>query len=291
MGPTFLGHKPHAVEAARLSSTTYALDYYPDYMNMNRSHVLGGALGAFTILAVFTACGGGGGGGSSPVPTGAPSASAAPTATPTSPVSSGQMITTSQGGVDGQPNMFTPNEGDTATGGAGSPIDGITCDPTMSNNYHVHIFLGVYYNGQLMALPEAIGMENPGAASAGFVDSATCFYHIHTHDATDLVHVEDPDPSNVPITGTLYTLQQVLDVWGVTTDANHFGPFTGPVEVFTSGQVYRGDQNNQVTPASDLTYWGQNAATVPLYSHEVIVVEVGPTYPTSLPDISFYLEY
>ena len=188
--------------------------------------------------------------------------------------------------------MFTPNEGDTATGGQGSPVDtSITCDPTMSNNYHVHVFLGVYYNGQLMALPAAIGMENPGAASAGFINSATCFYHIHTHDSSDIVHVEDPDPNNVPMTGTMYTLQNVLDVWGVTTDANHFGPFTGPVEVFTSGQIYRGDQNNQVTPASDLTYWGTNAATVPLYSHEVVIVEVGPTFPTSLPDISFYLEY
>jgi len=213
------------------------------------------------------------------------------TATPTAPSASSQTITTAQGAVDGQPNMFTPTEGDTATGGQGSPVDGITCDPTMSNNYHVHIFLGVYYNGQLMALPTAIGMENPGAASAGFVDSATCFYHIHTHDSSGIVHVEDPNPNNIPITGTMYTLQNVLDVWGITTDANHFGPFTGPVEVFTSGQVYRGDQNNQVTPATDLTYWGQNAATVPLYSHEVIYVEVGPTYPTTLPNVSFYLEY
>ncbi|HEX8806838.1 MAG TPA: hypothetical protein VF741_07805 [Candidatus Aquilonibacter sp.] len=261
---------------------------------MNRSHILGGALGALIILAVATACGGGGGGGSSPLPTGNPSASTAPTtsaATPSPPVSSGQTIATHQGDVDGTPNMFTPTEGDTSTGGAGAAIDGITCDPTMSNNYHIHVFLAVYVNGTLMALPTAIGMENPGAASAGFVNSATCFYHIHTHDSTDLIHVEDPDPSGTPITETLHTLQHVLDIWGITTDANHFGPFTGSVEVFTSGQVYRGDQNNQVTPASDLTYWGTNAATVPLYSHEYIVVEVGPTYPTSLPDISFYLEY
>jgi hypothetical protein len=262
---------------------------------MNRSHILGAALGGLTILAIATACGGGGGGSGSsgPLPTGAPSAtsSAAPAATPTPVVASAQTIVTAQGGVDGTPDMFTPNEGDTSTGGAGAAIDGITCDPTMSNNYHIHVFLAVYANGQLMALPTAIGMENPGAAVSGFVNTATCFYHIHTHDSTDLVHVEDPDPNNIPITGTLYTVQQVLDIWGITTDANHFGPFTGPVEVFTSGQVYRGDQNNQITPASDLTYWGTNAATVPLYSHEYIVVEIGPTYPTSLPNVQFYLEY
>lgn len=187
--------------------------------------------------------------------------------------------------------MFSPSEGDTATGGQGSPVDGITCDPTMSNNYHIHVFLGVYYNGQLMALPTAVGMQNFGPASSGFVDTASCFYHIHTHDSSGIVHVEDPNPNNIPVTGTMYTLQNVFDVWGITTDANHFGPFTGPVEVFTSGQVSRGDENNGVIPATDLTYWGQNANTVPLYSHEVIYVEIGPTYPTTLPNVSFYLEY
>ncbi|MGB6985831.1 MAG: hypothetical protein WBD74_07680 [Candidatus Aquilonibacter sp.] len=273
---------------------------------MNRSHVLGGALGAVIVLGVFTACGGGGGGGSSPIPTNAPSgaptsapsgaptssASAAPTATPTSPGASTQTITTGQGVVDGEPNMFTPTEGDTPSGGQGpSPVDGISCAPTMSNNYHVHIFLGVYVNGQEMALPIAIGMENPGAPSAGFINTATCFYYIHTHDSSGIVHIEDPNPNNVPMTGTIFTLQNVLDVWGVTTDAKHFGPFTGPVEVFTSGQVYRGDQNNQLVPSTDLTYWGSNANTIPLYSHEVIYIEVGPTYPTTLPNVSFYLEY
>jgi hypothetical protein len=272
-------------------------------MSMNRTHVLGGALSALILVAVFAGCGGGGGG-SSPIPTGNPSsgpsggpsatasASAAPTATPTPAVPSGQVIVTSQGGVEGQPNMFTPAEGDTANGGQGpNTIDGIPCQPQMSNNYHIHIYLAVFVNGQQMALPIAIGMENPGAPSAGFIDTATCFYFIHTHDSTGIVHVEDTSPVESPPTGTIFTLQNVLDVWGITSDANHFGPFSGPVEVFTSGQVYRGDQNNQITPASDLTYWGQNVNTVPLYSHEYIVVEVGPTYPTSLPDVQFYLEY
>ncbi|HTV93877.1 MAG TPA: hypothetical protein VMG98_14290 [Verrucomicrobiae bacterium] len=254
------------------------------------------ALGAAVVLAALVACGGGGGG-ASPVPgsgtTPLPPSSqpTAASATPTPPVASGQTTQTSQGSVSGEPNMFTPNEGDTASGGQGSPVDGITCDPTMSNNYHIHVFLGVYVNGTQMALPIAIGMQNPGAASDGFIDTASCFYHIHTHDSSGLVHVEDPNPNNIPITGTMYTLQNVLDVWGITASANNFGQFSGPVEVFTSGQVFRGDDaNSGVVPATDLTYWGSNPNTVPLYSHEYIVVEVGPTYPTSLPGVFFYIE-
>lgn len=185
--------------------------------------------------------------------------------------------------------MWTPNEGDTASGGQGAnTIDNtITCQPTMSNNYHIHIFLGVYVNGQLMALPMAIGMENPGAPSSGFINTATCFYFIHTHDSSGIVHVEDPNPNNLAVTASMYTLQDVLDVWGITASANNFGQFTGPVRVFTSGQTYDGQNTN--VPATSLTYWGNNPATVPLYSHEVIYVEVGPTWPTTLPNVVFYL--
>jgi hypothetical protein len=185
--------------------------------------------------------------------------------------------------------MWTPNEGDTSSGANGSnTIDNsITCQPTMSNNYHIHIFLGVYVNGQLMALPMAIGMFNPGAPSSGFINTATCFYFIHTHDSSDIVHVEDPSPVQNPPTSTIFTLQNVLDVWGITASANNFGQFSGPVRVFTSGQVYDGQNTN--VPATSLTYWGNNPATVPLYSHEVIYVEVGPTYPTTLPNVVFYL--
>jgi hypothetical protein len=161
----------------------------------------------------------------------------------------------------------------------------------MSNNYHIHIYLGVYVNGTQMALPIALGMDNPGAASDGFINSASCFYYIHTHDSSGIVHVEDPNPNDIPVTGTMFTLQNVLDVWGITAGPNNFGPFTGPVRVFTSGQVYRGNTSNHTTSATDLTYYGNNPSSIPLYSHEVIFVEVGPTYPTTLPNVDFYLQY
>jgi hypothetical protein len=137
----------------------------------------------------------------------------------------------------------------------------------------------------------AIGMDQPGAAVNGFVNSANCFYYTHTHDSSGIVHVEDPNPTNASIKTSLFTLQNILDVWGITADANHFGPFTGPVEVFTSGQLYRGDQNNGAVPASTLSYYGSNPNAVPLYSHEIIYVEVGPTFPSSLPGVAFYTEY
>ncbi|MGH7738031.1 MAG: hypothetical protein ACREMP_09235 [Candidatus Tyrphobacter sp.] len=253
------------------------------------------AAAAAASLSLLVACGGGSSGsGSGPVlPGPAPTA----TASPTPPGSSTQTIDTYAGASFGQTGDFTPTEGDTASGGQGQPVDGVTCDTTMSNNYHVHVYLGLFVNGAQVALPMGLGMENPGPPGSGypsypgFVDAATCFYHIHTHDQSGIVHIEDPDPSGVPMTGTLYTMKTFFDEWGITVNSNQFGPFTGPVRVFTSGQVSRGGSGSTTVPATDLTYWGSDATTVPAYSHEVIFVEVGPTWPTTLPNVDFYLEY
>lgn len=161
----------------------------------------------------------------------------------------------------------------------------------MSNNYHIHVFLGVYDNGTYVAQPYGVGMVNPQSPIDGFVNFATCFYFLHTHDSSGIIHVEDPNPFNIPITQSIYTLKNVLDVWGITADANHFGPFQGPVRVYTSGQVYRGDMNHGVVNASTYTFYSNDANTVPLDSHEVIFVEVGPNFPASLPNVSFYTEF
>ena len=187
--------------------------------------------------------------------------------------------------------MFTPQSGDTASGGSGSPVDGITCDPTMSDNYHIHVYVGIIVGGTHYALPLALGMVNPGHPVSGFVNSATCFYHIHTHDSSGIVHVEDPNPSGAPITATIFTLKNVLDVWGITVDRSHVGQFSGPVLVMTSGQQYRGAQNNGVVPSSTYTFYGGDPNAIPLYSHEVIWLMVGPTYPNSLDGIGFYTQY
>ncbi|MDP9111589.1 MAG: hypothetical protein M3M96_08155, partial [Candidatus Eremiobacteraeota bacterium] len=70
-----------------------------------------------------------------------------------------------------------------------------------------------------------------------------------------------------------------------------FGPFSGPVRVFTSGGVYRGGNPSQTTPATDLTFFGTDANAVPLYSYEVIDVEIGTSYPSTLPNVRFDTQY
>ena len=178
----------------------------------------------------------------------------------------------------------------------GQTVDGITPVPpaTMGayqSQYHIHAYLALFVNGQQVAIPYGLGMVGPGPAINGFVNAATDFYLIHTHDSSGIIHIESPSNGKPNLTASIYTLKDFLDIWGITVNSNQFGPFTGPVEVFTSGAMSRANGNNTIVPASTLTYYGNDPTNVPLYSHEYIVVEVGPTYPTSLPDVNFYLEY
>lgn len=182
--------------------------------------------------------------------------------------------------------MFTPANGDTASGGNSQTVDGVPCLSSMPSSYHVHPLLALYVNGSQVAIPYALGMYQPGAPSGGFVNTATCFYYLHTHDSSGIIHVEDP--SATPISQSIYTLKTFLDIWGITAGPNNFGPFNGPVEVFTSGAM---EQPGLTVNASQLSYAGNDPNVVPLYSHEYIVVEVGPTYPASLPNVQFYEQH
>lgn len=226
---------------------------------------------AAALASVFLAACGGGGGGSSPV-------------TPPGVGNGGggadlpQNIVASSGAVNGLDNTFTPNDGDASGGGNGQTIDGIPCLPSMDEaHYHVHIFLGILNNGTLTALPDGTGMKNPGPDSGGVVTTASCFYYLHTHDASGVVHIEDP--STASRTTSLHTLGQYLDIWGHS--------FSG-ARIYTSGSVYRG-QGAQTIANSAYQLYSGDPRSIPLYAHEVIWVEWGSPQPSAsqLPPVHF----
>lgn len=201
--------------------------------------------------------------------------------------------------------MFSPPTGDTANGGhgpIGNMIDGIPCQVEMSNNYHIHIFLGVVVNGQQYALPVGTGTDAPRIDANGDSPSAnSCFYYTHTHDATDVVHVEsynggvsEPEPKD-----SKFTLGNYFDIWGIKLSYNGwnqvgtFGQFSGPMQVVTSGQVFRGvlGGGNSTVPESDLTPYLQDPNQIALYSHEVIWIMIGPQFPSTLPSVHFFEQF
>jgi hypothetical protein len=194
-------------------------------------------------------------------------------------------------------DMFTPTFGNTMSGGQGQTVDGnLPCRLTMfdmgSTVYHVHAYLGVFVNGVQYALPWGVGMYKPNQPISGFVNTASCYYYTHIHDSSGIIHVEDPNTNHQANTVSLHTLKDLVDVWGVTVNANQFGQFHGPVRVYTSGQVFRGGGGANLTvPATDLSLYNADPNTIALFSHEVIFILVGPKFPTSLPNVKFYIEF
>jgi len=171
-------------------------------------------LSSAALMLLLAACGGGGGGVNVNPPGGGGGPTPPPGPTPTPPPISVSGTIHSGDTVDnGTHNKFTPPTGDTPTGGNGpanSTIDGIPCAVSMSNNNHIHAHIGFMVNGVQWSTPEAIGMFQPIGVPSNFVNFATCFYYIHTHDWSGNLHIESPDVN------ATYTLGNFLDIWGMT---------------------------------------------------------------------------
>ena len=194
------------------------------------------------------------------------------------------------GEIVGMDNEFRPNDGDTRLGGrGGNVVDKIPCDATeYLNDYHVHMYLGIIYQGKQIAVPDSIGLHKPGAEQNGYITTAGCFYFIHTHDASGMIHVESP--SNLPPSAVVYTLKNILDIWGMKYTATSFGNFKGTLHVFVGNVPALGQTT--VGTYTKFKNAGQ-LGTIPIKSHEAIWIEIGkPTIrATALPPVTFYTEY
>jgi len=123
--------------------------------------------------------------------------------------------------------------GDTPNGGQGQAVGDINCETMAQLAYHIHAHLSLIVNGEQLAIPLGIGTVNPQVQD-DFVTAASCFYWLHTHDASGIVHIE---PSvNEPL-----TLGQFFDIWGQPLTSTSVAGFSGPVTVFVDGAPYTGD--------------------------------------------------
>ncbi len=181
------------------------------------------------------------------------------------------------GQVLGRDDQFTPIDGDAALGGQGLPVDGIPCN-TLGTKYHNHVHLSIYVNGQQFAVPDVIGMKNPGPEVNGFTIKYDCVYELHTHDASGLIHVEAQTPD-------LFNLGQLFDIWGQPLSSSNVAGFSGQV------QIYIASASAPVGPATATNYvaYTGDLRSIPFVPHNAIVVEVGPPFvlPPFIPAIKF----
>jgi hypothetical protein len=200
--------------------------------------------------------------------------------------------TIGSGEIFGADNTFSPNDGDTTRGGQGQTVDNIPCKTTMPNTYHVHAFVGILINGRQLALPDGIGMKNPGsdityAGIPNWTEYATCYYYTHTHDASGVVHIESPQSASQST--NLYTLWNVFDVWGMPLSPTQIGPYTGTVRTYIAQVPLK---TTQIARSYYKLYTG-SPRYIGLHSHTTVWLEIGPTYvaPSALPVLNYYEEY
>jgi hypothetical protein len=200
--------------------------------------------------------------------------------------------TIGSGEIWGSDNVFSPNDGDSSTGGQGQTVDNIPCATSMPNAYHVHAFVAMLVNGRQVALPDGVGMKNPGSdiTYAGFpnwTEYASCYYYIHTHDASGVLHIESPQ--NVSPSTSLYTLGSAFDVWGRALSSTQIGPYAGTVRAYVAQVPLK---TAQILRTDYVQYTG-NPRTIPLHSHTTVWLEIGPAYvaPSQLPVLNYYEEY
>lgn len=211
----------------------------------------------------------------------------APTATPF-PASE----TIGSGEIFGLDNAYSPADGDTSSGGQGQTVDGLPCASTMPSTYHVHAFLGIIINGRQYAMPDGAGMKSPGADGTyqgvpNWTEYASCYYYLHTHDASGVIHIESPQSASQST--SLYTLRNFFDVWGRVISSSQIGPFTGTVTAYVAQVPLK---QSRIT-ASNYTQFTGNPGTIPLKSHTTIWLEIGPKIytPAQLPVLNYYEEY
>jgi hypothetical protein len=141
----------------------------------------------------------------------------------------------------------------------GSRVNGIQCSSSEQTVYHIHAHLAVYVNGARQTIPYGVGI--PGGTAQNYnglqyVGSGSCFYWLHTHDQTGVIHIESPVQK-------LYTLGDFFAILGQPLTAGEVGPAaTGTLTVYVDGKRYAGD------PAS-----------ITLTAHKLIQIDVGKDVP------------
>jgi hypothetical protein len=141
------------------------------------------------------------------------------------------------------------------------PVDGVQCLGSESLAYHIHAHLSLYQDGKPVTLPAYIGI--PVASN---IPGGSCFYWLHVHDTTGVVHVESPTTQN-------YTLGQFLNVWQRTAQLDAQGGAASPVsDAFVRSL-------RAASPGDVHVYVGDQAvsdyASIALTPHELITIEIG----------------
>ncbi len=133
------------------------------------------------------------------------------------------------------------------------PINGIRCEAMESSNFHIHVHLSIFINGQNYRVPALIGITN------------NCLYWLHTHDNTGIIHIESPQKKD-------FNLGDLFDIWNKKFDNDHLFNYivndNNPLSIYINGTE---------TPTET------NYRDIVLHAHDVISIIYGEP-PMQIPE-------
>jgi hypothetical protein len=151
------------------------------------------------------------------------------------------------------PQLAQPN-----TGLTGAPVAGVNCLGQEQLQYHHHVHLAIFINGQPRSVPLAVGMTPPAQvekSSRGDVavgpSAGGCFYWLHVHEQDGIIHIESP-------LAKTFVLGQFFAIWHVALSSDQIGQYKGAV-----------------TATVDRQPWSGDPASIPLIAHSQIVLNLG----------------
>jgi len=127
-------------------------------------------------------------------------------------------------------NQNQASQTETVFNPAYPPVAGVYCDQLEQSAVHYHAHVSIFIDGNPVQIAQGVGIAS----------DQSCFYWLHTHDVTGVIHIEAPKDRS-------FTLGNFLDIWSTQfiqlRYRNELSSSAGWV-VYVDGKAYNGDFHN-----------------------------------------------
>ncbi len=131
------------------------------------------------------------------------------------------------------------------------PVDSVYCDQLEQSIEHIHVYVTMYINGTASPLPAGVGIPQDSSGNV------TCYYWLHTHDSTGVIHIESPSSE-------VFTFGQFRDEWDQQFQSLGFPNelLLSGWKIWINGKVYNGSLTSVPLDAHNIITLAYNSPNV-----------------------------